>query len=119
MKKILVVDDEVDIATILQASLQRIEGVSVSVAHSGKQALDMTADASFDLIILDFMMPEMDGPAVLKALRAQCGNDLRVAFLTARAMKQDREDLLALDVLDVLIKPFNPLELNEKVAALL
>lgn len=119
MKKILVVDDEVDIATILQASLQRMEGVSVSIAHSGQQALAMTADTKFDLIILDFMMPGMDGPAVLKALREQCGNDLRVAFLTARAMKSDREALMALDVLDVLIKPFNPLELNEKVAALL
>lgn len=119
MKKILVVDDEVDITTILQASLQRMEGVTVTIAHSGKQALALTAEHSYDLIILDFMMPEMDGPAVLKALRAQCGNDLRVAFLTARAMKADREALLALDVLDVLIKPFNPLELNEKVAALL
>ena len=119
-KKILVVDDETDISFILKASIERIPGVEVSLASNGSEALEICRSSSFHLHILDFMMPGMDGPSLLNELRRQHPErQFKVAFLTARAMPADRAALLKMDVMDVLIKPFNPMQLNEQIESLL
>ena len=106
---ILIVDDNPEIREIINVLLGG-EGFEVSEAENGAQALTLIEQQDFDLIILDIMMPKMDGITVLKNIRAQ-GNDVPVLILTARSEVDDR--VLGLDsgADDYLSKPFAAKEL--------
>ncbi|RJQ31268.1 MAG: response regulator [Actinobacteria bacterium] len=82
-KRILVVDDEQNIVDLVKLRLEK-EGYMVTTATSGAQALQIAASSSFDLIVLDIMMPELDGYEVFKKLREQ-KNETPVMFLTAKS----------------------------------
>ena len=117
--KILVVDDEEDIREILQFNLKK-EGYIVEVAKSGKEALKIAEEFLPDLIVLDIMMPEMDGVEVCKTLRQKdIHKNTIVAFLTAR--NEDYTQVAALDTGgdDFIAKPIKPMVLMSRIKALL
>lgn len=115
-RRILVVDDDPMVATTVQRVL-RPEGYEVDVAHSGSAALAHARDRRPDLVVLDVMMPEMDGLEVCRQLRA--AGDLPILFLTARAGTADRVRGLDTGADDYLVKPFEYAELLARVRALL
>jgi len=117
--KVLIIDDEDDVRTISHLSLGRVGGMEVVVASNGRDGLEMARREMPDLILLDVMMPEIDGPATLAALRAEATTHLiPVIFLTAKAMTSEIERLKALGGLGVITKPFNPMKLAEQVRAI-
>jgi len=108
---ILLVDDERDIRTVARLALRQLGGFAVVEAASGREALEALARARPDAVILDVMMPEMDGPEVLAALRARPDTaDIPVMFLTAKAMPEELARLRGLGVLAIHTKPFDPEE---------
>lgn len=119
MSSILVVDDERDIAELVSYNLER-KGHQVSMAFDGLSGLDAALKSRPDLIILDQMMPGMDGRAVFKELRRDARTkDIPVIFLTARAQTEDRIHGLELGADDYVTKPFSPKELALRVDAVL
>lgn len=115
MKHILLVEDHRELATITAASL-REAGYAVTWAEEGRAALDVMARESIDLVVLDWMLPGMDGTAVLTELRR--GAYLPVLMLTARHETADRIIGLELGADDYMTKPFSQRELQVRVKAL-
>ena len=119
-KRVLLVDDEDDIRIVAGASLSRIGGLLVDAASSGTEALELARRQRPDAVVLDVMMPGMDGRATLAALRADPElASLPVVFLTAKALAAERRSLLELGVAGVLAKPFDPLTLPAELSNLL
>lgn len=116
-KTILVVEDEVSIATLLKYNLERV-GYEVLLAHDGKVGLDMAIENSPDLILLDLMLPTMDGMEVCKELRSQKRN-IPIIMLTARDDEFDKVLGLELGADDYMTKPFSPREVIARVKAVL
>ena len=115
--RILVVEDNTDLAFGLRNNLE-IEGYQVRVASDGRAGLDLALAESFDLVVLDLMMPGMDGLRVLKALR-DGSNRAPVLILTARGQEEDKVRGLRLGADDYVTKPFGLLELLARIEALL
>jgi two-component system OmpR family response regulator len=114
--KILIVDDEADIRRIARLSLSRVGGMEVVEAASGPEAVQRALAERPEAILLDVMMPGMDGPATLVELRARPElAAIPVLFLTAKAMTAELERLKALGVTAVLTKPFDPMRLAADV----
>lgn len=117
--KIMYVDDEADIRTIVQFALEDEEDFELKVCASGQEALDTVADYRPDLVLLDVMMPGMDGPTTLQRLHAQPGlAQLPIAFVTAKVQPHEVTDLKALGAIDVIAKPFDPMALADHVRSL-
>ena len=114
--RILVVDDERLLVKGIRFNLEN-EGYSVAVAYDGAAALELAQQESFDLIVLDWMMPEMDGTEVCMRLREQ--SDVPIIMLTARSDDTDKLTGFACGADDYLTKPFNILELKARIRALL
>lgn len=102
---ILVVDDEEDLRRLLTESLAR-EGFQVAAARSGREALVLVGQAPPDLIILDLVMPEMDGIETLRRIRER-GVTAKVVVLTAYGTAQQVREAMALDVREFIGKPFD------------
>jgi two-component system alkaline phosphatase synthesis response regulator PhoP len=117
MIKILVVDDEVSIVKLLQFNLEK-SGFQVLTAFDGKQALDMVKSEQPDFLILDLMLPKMDGMDVCKTLRQE-RNDIPILMLTAKDDELDKILGLELGADDYLTKPFSPREVIARVKAIL
>lgn len=116
LERITYVEDEPDIRSITEFALREIGGFSLSVCASGPEALERTPDFNPDLIILDVMMPGMDGIETFKRLRAIPKlAETPVIFMTAKAMKQEIDRYRALGAADVIAKPFDPLTLADRV----
>lgn len=114
--KILYVDDEADIRTIVQFAFEDEEGFELKVCASGQEALDMVGDYRPALVLLDVMMPEMDGPTTLQRLHVQPGlAQLPIAFVTAKVQPQEVAYLMSLGAVDVIAKPFDPMALADHV----
>jgi CheY-like chemotaxis protein len=114
--KILIVDDESDIRRIARLALSRIGGMDVAEATGGVEAVARARAENPDVILLDVMMPDMDGPAALAALQADPQTaSIPVLFLTAKAMASEIERLTALGARGVLTKPFDPMTLAAQV----
>ncbi|RUL56414.1 MULTISPECIES: response regulator transcription factor [Lysinibacillus] len=116
-KTVLVVEDEVSIATLLQYNLERV-GYEVLLAHDGKVGLETALEHAPDLIILDLMLPTMDGMEVCKELRSQKSN-IPIIMLTARDDEFDKVLGLELGADDYMTKPFSPREVVARVKAVL
>jgi two-component system OmpR family response regulator len=116
---VLYVDDEGDLRELAQFSLELDPEMRVTTAASGAAALEHLRKTAVDVVLLDVMMPKMDGPAVLAALRAETGASPPVIFVTARALPDERRRLLDLGALDVITKPFDPMVLAKDVRAAL
>jgi DNA-binding response OmpR family regulator len=117
MAKILIIEDEESVLMALEIDL-RMEGYQVSSAKDGLEGLTMAKAHAFDLIILDIMLPEMNGFDVCKQLR-QSGDTTPVLMLTARSQEIDKVLGLELGADDYVTKPFSPRELRARVHALL
>ncbi|MBE3587750.1 MAG: response regulator transcription factor [Thermoanaerobacteraceae bacterium] len=117
MKNILVVDDEVKIRELVKMYLEK-EGFRVVEASDGAAALDYLAREPFDLVILDLMMPAVDGWAVCREIRKQ-DKPVAIIMLTARGEEIDRVLGLELGADDYVVKPFSPRELVARVKAVL
>ena len=115
--KVLVVDDELNIRELVQVAL-KFHGCMVTVGASGKEALQRATSDQPDLIILDVMLPDIDGFEVCRRLRAQA-NDVPVIFLTARDTTSDTVTGLALGGDDYITKPFSVEALVARVRAVL
>ncbi|WP_437520540.1 response regulator transcription factor [Sorangium sp. So ce726] len=115
-KHILVVDDEARIREVLLYALQK-EGYAVTAVADGRAAVEAAGTGTVDLVVLDVMLPELDGLEVCRRLRA--GSRTPILFLSARADEVDRIVGLELGGDDYLTKPFSPRELVARVRALL
>ena len=113
---ILVIDDDKELCSLLGELFQR-EMLSASFSYDGKQGLDLARGGKFDLVILDVMLPGLDGFEVLRELRRQ--SSVPVVMLTARGEDVDRIVGLELGADDYLSKPFNPRELLARIRAVL
>ena len=119
-KKILYVEDEPDIQAIAKIALETIGGFTVRICSSGREALETIGEFNPDCILLDVMMPGMDGPATLKALRQLPGfATAPVVFMTAKVQPQEVAEFKALGALDMIAKPFNPMTLASTLRQIL
>lgn len=116
--KVLVVDDEPIIADVVSRYLQRA-GYDTRVAGTGEDALSNARSERPDLVVLDLMLPGVDGLEVMRRLRQDDRTDIAIILLTARGEESDRIMGLRLGADDYLIKPFSPAELVARVDALL
>jgi DNA-binding response OmpR family regulator len=113
--KVMVVDDEPDIVKLVKISLE-MANFEVIEAYSGKEALDKAARYLPELILLDIMMPEMNGYEVCQRLKTDDGTkNIMIVMLTAKGQKGDAEQGLRMGADDYIIKPFDPYELGEQV----
>ena len=117
MKRVLVIEDNRNLATGLRNNLE-IEGYQVDVAYDGAEGLERARDGSPDLIVLDLMLPKMDGYRVLRTLRQE-GHDKPVLILSARGEEADKVLGFHLGADDYVSKPFGLLEFLARVDALL
>ncbi len=116
LKNILFVEDEPDIQLIVLASLQHFGGYEVLACSSGEEALQKAAGFRADLILLDVMMPIMDGPTTLSKLRQiRTYAKLPAVFMTAKIQPNEVAELLGFGAAEVIAKPFDPLLLSAKL----
>jgi CheY-like chemotaxis protein len=114
MTRILYVDDEADIREVAQMALELDGDLEVRACGSGAEAVRVAPQWAPDLILLDVMMPQMDGPATLRALR-EAGEKAPIVFITARTQGSERAALIAAGALGVIAKPFDPMTLAASV----
>jgi two-component system OmpR family response regulator len=116
--KVLCVDDDDGFRALFELACQRQRDIRLTSAKSGEEALKHTAEDQFDLIVLDVVMPALDGPETLDRLRAQPANQhTPAAFVTAYADPTELERLKTMDVVDVLPK-FDVMRLTRKLRSL-
>jgi CheY-like chemotaxis protein len=119
-KRILVIDDEDVIQEVVQGCFEDVAGWEVLLASSGREGLEQVVAEQPDAIVLDEMMPGMDGIAFLKRLRANDDNpSIPVVLLTAKVDLADPKLLRELGVVDAIAKPFDAIALVERVAEVL
>jgi CheY-like chemotaxis protein len=118
--RILIIDDEEDIRAVAALSLETVAGWQVEVASSGAQGLAMAAANPPDAILLDVMMPVMDGPTTFRELRKNPATAaIPVLLLTAKVQSSDQRRFADLGVEAVLFKPFDPMTLSQQIASVL
>ncbi len=118
--RVLVVEDEDDIARLIKHTLERRENASVEIVSSGEAALKAVADAPPDLVILDLNLPVLDGTEVCRLLRSRPATaTLPIIMLTARTGETDRVSGLDMGADDYVTKPFSLRELAARVRAVL
>ena len=116
-RKILIVDDENDIREVAALSMEAVCGWSVVQAGSGPEGVRLAENQRPDAILLDVMMPDMDGPSTLQLLRSnQATAKIPVIFLTAKVQGSDRKRFAEMGVAAVLAKPFDPMLLCGQIA---
>ena len=119
LKKIMVVDDEDDIRDVVGMALEMASGLAVEGCGSGREAVARARAVRPDMILLDVMMPGMDGPTTLAALRQDPELvGIPVVFLTAKAQAGELDRFLELGAADVIAKPFDPMTLGEKLQSI-
>jgi len=116
LQRILYVEDDPDIQAIARLSLESVAGFTVQICSSGADAVSEAPAFAPDLVLLDVMMPDMDGPSTLAALRTQPPfADIPVVFMTAKAQPSEIAHFLSLGALAVITKPFDPMNLGAQL----
>jgi two-component system, OmpR family, response regulator len=118
-QSVLYVDDDADICSVVQATLRLVPGLQVQTADCGKRAIDIAHEFRPDLVLMDVMMPGLDGPSTFKRLRESVLlADIPVVFMTAKVLPAEISQLLQLGAIGVIVKPFDPLKLYSELLAL-
>ncbi len=119
LKKIILTDDEEDIITIARFSFEMMPDVQVKFCHSGQETIQEALSFLPDLILLDVMMPNMDGLSTLQALKLMPSlAPIPVVFLTARSRKEEIKEYKRLGAFDIIPKPFDPMTLPQTIATI-
>ena len=119
LNRILYVEDEPDIRAIAKLALEMVGGFTVELCGSGHEAIQKAGAFQPDLILLDVMMPGMDGAATLEALRKQPQIEtLPIAFMTAKVQTEEVERYIGMGAIGIVAKPFDPMKLAETVKRL-
>lgn len=119
MQKVLIVDDEEVLRMLIEDTLEDLENVEIHTAENGAEALTRLSGQLYDLVILDYMMPEMTGIEVLEALDIEQKNAMPILMLTAKAQENDRSKARDAGARFFMPKPFSPLELLQIVEGIL
>ncbi len=119
LNRILMIEDDLDIQAVVRLALETLGGFTVEVCSRGHEALEKAPAFGPDLILLDVMMPGMDGPTTLEHLRAlpQTAR-VPVVFMTAKVMPHEIDYYKTLGALEVIRKPFNPMTLSATLNAI-
>ncbi len=118
-RRILVIDDDRDVLRIVCVVLESLGGFEAEACSTARGAVEAARRFEPDLILLDVMMPEMDGPAVLKALRAEpLTETIPVVFMTAKVMPNEANRYASLGVAGIIAKPFNARPLIDRIHAI-
>ena len=116
LQRVLYVEDDPDIQAVARVALEVVGRLTVKICSSGEDALRDIAAFAPDMVLLDVMMPGMDGPGTLAALRAlPQWKDIPVAFMTAKVQPNEVEQYTSLGALGVVAKPFDPMKLAEQI----
>ena len=119
-KQILLIDDEETIQEVVQLGIEIEAGWQVAIASSGSEGIHLAQHQQPDAILLDVMMPDMDGISTLSNLKANAQtSSIPVIFLTAKTQATEKDRLQSLGVVDVITKPFNSMTLASKIAKIL
>jgi two-component system OmpR family response regulator len=119
LKKILYVEDEADIQAVARVALESVGGFELLVCGGGEEAIGAASAFAPDLLLLDVMMPGMDGPTTLAELRKLPGMEsIPVIFMTAKVQPQEIEYFRSLGAMEVIAKPFDPMALAGRVRQL-
>ena len=116
LKSIMMVEDEPDIQTVAKLALETVGGFQVDICSSGQEAIDKGPSIAPDLILLDVMMPGIDGPTTLQELRKLPElSDTPIIFMTAKVQPQEVASYKEMGAIDVIPKPFDPMKLADTV----
>lgn len=116
LKKILYAEDERDVQTIVEISIWSTSSYEIKICDNGKLLLDCVEDYNPDLILLDAMMPEMDGITTLRNLRLnEKTKNIPVIFITAKAQTHEVKSFNESGVIGVITKPFDPMSLSSSI----
>lgn len=119
LERIMMVEDEPDIQTIARLALETVGGFTVEICSSGPQALETAPVWKPDLILLDVMMPDMDGPTTFEKLKdLSATSSIPIIFMTAKVQPREIESYKALGALDVVAKPFDPMTLADTIRSI-
>lgn len=119
-RHLLLIDDEDDIREVASLSLEMTQGWTVTTANGGASGIALAGTCAPDAILLDVMMPDMDGPTTFRALQMQqTTKSIPVIFLTAKVQAADRQRFMQLGVRGLIAKPFDPITLGERISELL
>lgn len=116
LKKILYAEDEVDVQTVVELTIQTMSDYQIKICNNGKELLDLVDEYNPDLILLDVMMPEMDGPTTFKNLQENPKTkNIPIIFMTAKAQVHEVEKFKETGALGVITKPFDPMTLCDEI----
>jgi two-component system OmpR family response regulator len=119
LNRICYVEDDEDIQRIVRMSLERVGKMTVAVVSDPTQAIATIAEFRPDLVMLDWMMPVMDGPTLFRQMKQRPEtSSLPVVFITAKASQRDLDELKALGAAGAISKPFSPKDLPEQLRAI-
>lgn len=119
LNKICYVEDDADIQRIVRMSLERIGKMTIEIVGDPTRAIEAIIAFKPDLVMLDWMMPVMDGPAVLRKMREHAETkDLPVVFITAKASKRELDELRAMGAAGTISKPFSPKDLPDQLRSI-
>ena len=119
-KRVLLIDDEDDIREAAGMSLETVAGWTTMATRSGREGIKMAAEQQPDAILLDVMMPDMDGPSTFRNLQESATTrSIPVIFLTAKAQTREQRGFRELGAHGVISKPFDPLTLADQISELL
>lgn len=120
IEKVLMVDDDANIRLIAEMSLEGLTDWQLSMASCGKEALAQIEANCPDLVLLDMMMPDMDGIAVFKEIKSRYGtNAPRVIFMTAKVQTHEVDQYVTMGAAGVIMKPFDPMCLPDNIKQIL
>jgi len=119
LNRICYVEDDEDIQRIVRMSLEKVGKMTVEIVGDPLQAIDRIIAFQPDLVLLDWMMPVLDGPALLRKMReTPQTRDLPVVFITAKASQRELDELKAMGAIGTISKPFAPRDLPDQLRAL-
>jgi len=119
-KSILLIDDEPNLAEVIAVCLESFKGWQVCIVNSGKEGLEIVEALAPDAILLDVMMPEMDGITVFQQFQENAATqNIPVILLTAKVQASDRFRFSQLGVAGVIAKPFEPIKISDQIAQIL